>query len=172
MFLPRRFYIIILALVAILAAGYWWHWLVIVGQVLLALFAFAVMADIVLLWHKRGIVATRQCSDRFSCGDDNEVALHIDSNYPFDVDLHVIDEVPHIFNVVTLTSSTIWLSMATAASPITCVPPSAAFMDSVEFGCLLPPPSDSFSADLPATVPLMLRCILATSCSIATNCWR
>ena len=97
MFLPRRFYIIILALVAILAAGYWWHWLFIVGQVLLALFAFAVMADIVLLWHKRGIAATRQCSDRFSCGDDNEVALHIDSNYPFDVDLHVIDEVPHIF---------------------------------------------------------------------------
>ncbi len=97
MFLPRRFYIIILVLVAIHAAGFWWHWLFIAGQVLLALFALAVLADIVLLWHKRGISASRQCSDRFSCGDDNEVALHIDSNYPFDVDLHVIDEVPHIF---------------------------------------------------------------------------
>lgn len=97
MFLPRRFYIIVLALVAILAAGYWWNWLFIAGQVLLALFALAVLADIAMLWHKRGIAASRQCGDRFSCGDDNEVALHIDSLYPFDIDIHVIDEVPHIF---------------------------------------------------------------------------
>ena len=50
MYLPRRFYIIILVLVAILAAGYWWNWLFIAGQVLLALFALAVLADIILLW--------------------------------------------------------------------------------------------------------------------------
>lgn len=97
MFLPRRFYIIILALVAILAAGYWWHWLFILGQVLLILFILAVMADIVMLCHRRGITASRQCGDRFSCGDNNEVALHISSDYPFALQLHVIDEVPHIF---------------------------------------------------------------------------
>ena len=119
MYLPRRFYIIILVLVAILAAGYWWNWLFIAGQVLLALFALAVLADIILLWcppnplkgertdtplqgglggrWRNLIIASRQCSDRFSCGDDNEVAIHVDSTYPFDVDIHVIDEVPHIF---------------------------------------------------------------------------
>ena len=94
MFLPRRFYIIILAIVALLAAGFWWSWLFFVGQVALALFSLAVVVDIVLLWHKRGISASRQCSDRFSCGDDNDVALHIDSQYPFPLELHVIDEVP------------------------------------------------------------------------------
>ena len=97
MFLPRRFYIIILAIVALLAAGFWWSWLFFVGQVALALFSLAVVVDIVLLWHKRGIAASRQCSDRFSCGDDNDVALHIDSQYPFPLELHVIDEVPHVF---------------------------------------------------------------------------
>ena len=82
---------------AILATGFWWSWLFTVGQVLLVLFALAVIADIAMLWHRRGITASRQCSDRFSCGDDNEVALHIDSSYPFAIDLNVIDEVPHIF---------------------------------------------------------------------------
>lgn len=81
----------------VLAAGFWWHWLFALGQVLLTLFAIAVVTDIILLCLRGYITATRQCSDRFSCGDDNEVALHIDSLYPFDVDLHVIDEVPHIF---------------------------------------------------------------------------
>lgn len=80
-----------------MAAGYWWHWLFVLGQVALALFCLALLADIAMLWHRRGITASRQCSDRFSCGDDNDVALHIDSQYPFTVDLHVIDEVPHIF---------------------------------------------------------------------------
>ena len=97
MFLPRRFYIIILAIVAILATGFWWSWLFTVGQVLLVLFALAVIADIAMLWHCRGISASRQCSDRFSCGDDNEVALNIESGYPFAIDINVIDEVPHIF---------------------------------------------------------------------------
>ena len=80
-----------------MAAGYWWHWLFVLGQVALAVFCLALLADITLLWHRRGITASRQCSDRFSCGDDNDVALHIDSQYPVTVDLHVIDEVPHIF---------------------------------------------------------------------------
>jgi len=80
-----------------MAAGYWWHWLFVLGQVVLALFCLALLADIAMLWHRRGITASRQCSDRFSCGDDNDVALHIDSQYPVTVDLHVIDEVPHIF---------------------------------------------------------------------------
>lgn len=80
-----------------MAAGYWWHWLFVLGQVALAVFCLALLADIALLWHRRGITASRQCSDRFSCGDDNDVALHIDSQYPVTVDLHVIDEVPHIF---------------------------------------------------------------------------
>lgn len=80
-----------------MAAGYWWHWLFVLGQVALAVFCLALLADIAMLWHRRGITASRQCSDRFSCGDDNDVALHIDSQYPVMVDLHVIDEVPHIF---------------------------------------------------------------------------
>ncbi len=80
-----------------MAAGYWWPWLFVLGQVALALFCMALLADIAMLWHRRGITASRQCSDRFSCGDDNEVALNIDSLYPFPLELHVIDEVPHIF---------------------------------------------------------------------------
>lgn len=97
MFLPQRFYIVILAIVAVLAAGFWWPWLFTLGLVLLAAFTLSVTTDIAMLWHRQGIAASRQCSDRFSCGDDNEVTLHIDSKYPFALHLNVIDEVPHIF---------------------------------------------------------------------------
>lgn len=97
MYLTRRFHIIILAIVAILAAGFWWNWMFTMGRIMLALLALALLADIALLWRRRGIVASRHCAERFSCGDDNEVALYIDSAYGQHIALHVIDEVPHIF---------------------------------------------------------------------------
>ncbi|MBR1881938.1 MAG: DUF58 domain-containing protein [Muribaculaceae bacterium] len=97
MFLPARFYWILIAAVAIMAAGAWWAWLFPVGIALLAILAVAVAADFALLWHRKGITAERRCSERFSCGDDNAVGLRIASRYPFATRLTVIDEVPHIF---------------------------------------------------------------------------
>lgn len=97
MFLPRRFYWVALAIVMTLAAGYWFSWCFVLGKGLLLLFVLAVLVDVFLLWRKRGIIASRDCASRFSCGDENEVKLHVDSSYPCDLQIHVIDEVPHIF---------------------------------------------------------------------------
>ncbi|MBQ7691077.1 MAG: DUF58 domain-containing protein [Muribaculaceae bacterium] len=97
MFLRNRFYYAVLAVVLVLVAGHFWEPLFVVGKVLLALLVLAVAADVVLLWRRRDITASRSCAGRFSNGDDNEVSLRIDSSYPFAVRIHVIDEVPHIF---------------------------------------------------------------------------
>lgn len=62
--------------------------------VLLLLF-IAVAADwVLLLTQKRGIVATRAMAERLSMGDDNRVTLNLYSNYPYNVQAEVIDEIP------------------------------------------------------------------------------
>ena len=97
MFLPARFYYTAVVIAALLALGQWWPPLFYVGVALLALFGLLLLVDIALLWTRRGITASRHCSQRFSNGDDNPVSLQVDSSYPFAVKLEIIDEIPHIF---------------------------------------------------------------------------
>lgn len=98
MFLTRRFYFVVVAIVVILAFGYVWHPLFVIGQWLTWLLAIAVVVDILLLYLKRkGMKAERHCSDRFSNGDDNDIRITLVSDYPFAVTTDTIDEIPFVF---------------------------------------------------------------------------
>lgn len=97
MYLTKRFYIVVAAIVLGLVAGEWWPWCYTAGIAALWLLVAAVALDVVLLYHRRAIVASRRMASRFSNGDDNEVTLSVASDYPFAVWLEVIDEIPHIF---------------------------------------------------------------------------
>ena len=97
MFLPVRFYYTAIVVIVVLALGQLWPPLFYVGTSLLVLFALMLVADIALLWTRRGITANRHCSSRFSNGDENPVSLQVENNYPFAVKLNIIDEIPHIF---------------------------------------------------------------------------
>ena len=97
MFLTLRFYIGISAVILLLGGGYWLGSLFLMGQLALTLFVLMILFDIFLLYRRPGIRAFRQCADRFSNGDDNEVSLRIESRYPFAVLLSVIDETPFVF---------------------------------------------------------------------------
>lgn len=97
MYLTLRFYTTAVAVALLIAAGYWWHPLYVLGIAALVALAVLWLADFAMLWHRRGIEAERECSDRFSNGDENEVRLNIDSRYPFAVRLNVVDEVPFVF---------------------------------------------------------------------------
>ena len=97
MFLPIRFYYSAIVVIVVLALGQLWPPLFCVGALLLALLALLLVADIVLLWSRKGFTATRHCSSRFSNGDDNPVSLQVHNDYPFAIKLNVIDEIPHIF---------------------------------------------------------------------------
>ena len=96
MFLPNRFYYTAIVVIAILAMGQLWAPLFTVGAALLALLALALVADVALLWTRRGVTATRHCSSRFSNGDDNPVSLQVMNDYPFAVGLTIVDEIPPI----------------------------------------------------------------------------
>jgi len=97
MFLPVRFYYTAIVVIVVLALGQLWPPLFYVGATLLVVFALILVADIALLWTRRGITASRHCSSRFSNGDENPVSLQVENNYPFAVKLNIIDEIPHIF---------------------------------------------------------------------------
>lgn len=97
MFLSRRFYIIFLAIIFVVAAGYWWSPLMAIGEIMLIVFVMACLADGVLLWSRRGMRGSRRCATRFSNGDDNRIEIETESSYAFAIHLTVIDEIPAIF---------------------------------------------------------------------------
>ena len=97
MFLARRLYIALTVVILCIAAGWWWMPLFHIGRLLLLLLFLAVCADGAMLWLRKAIRADRLCSERFSNGDDNQVRLWVESDYPFTVMLDVIDEIPHVF---------------------------------------------------------------------------
>lgn len=97
MFLSRRFYLLTLIVILLLCGGYMFGTLFLLGQVALALLILTVVLDLFLLYRTKGIEASRQCSPRFSNGDDNEVRIRVESRYAFLVRLSVIDEIPVIF---------------------------------------------------------------------------
>ena len=97
MFLTRRLYIVLTAVILCIAAGWWWMPLFHIGRLLLLLLLLVVCVDGTALWLHKAIRAGRQCSNRFSNGDDNVVRLWVESDYLFRVTLEMIDEIPHVF---------------------------------------------------------------------------
>lgn len=66
-----------------------------IAGLILLLLAISIVADSLLLFSKKkGVLAKRNTTDRFSIGDPNKVILHIDNKYAFPVRISVIDELP------------------------------------------------------------------------------
>lgn len=97
MYLTRRFYILFTCLTLLTGFGYVFPLLFTAAKLLWAGFVLLVAGDALLLYHRRGMDARRDCADRFSNGDGNEVRIHLKSEYPFPVRLTVIDEAPAVF---------------------------------------------------------------------------
>jgi len=102
MFINKRFYIAIIAIVLCFILGYLSVFLFVLAQLLLLLLLILCVYDIFCLYFsvkKQAIHCTRECAERFSNGDENEVRLHLSNNYPFPVSLRIIDEIPDIFQI-------------------------------------------------------------------------
>ena len=97
MFLTRRFYIALIVVILLLGSGYVLAPFFVIGQWILFFLFLVVSADVYSLYRIRGIQAFRQCADRFSNGDENEVSIRVESSYTYPVSLEVIDEIPIVF---------------------------------------------------------------------------
>lgn len=103
MFLTRRFYIALVLVILLLGSGYVFAPFFVIGQWALFVLLLVVLADVYSLYRIRGIRAFRQCADRFSNGDENEVSIRVESSYPHPVSLEIIDEIPLSFRNVMST---------------------------------------------------------------------
>ena len=98
MFLNKRFYLIITGIICCFLAGYVSTFLFTMAQILFGLLMIACIYEYFRLFRSNGNVScTRECTDRFSNGDDNPVKLHLENTYSFPVSLQIIDEIPAIF---------------------------------------------------------------------------
>lgn len=97
-YLSRLFYYCCFAAAALFVISYFFEPLFTVANVLLLFTLIAVLADTLLLYHKRGGVdAFRLMQERFSNGDENMVTLELENEYGFTIHCTVIDELPFQF---------------------------------------------------------------------------
>ena len=91
---PLLFYCLS-ALVVVFCIGFIFSIFFSIGIFAFIAILILLIIDILLLYKQaNGIVASRLISDRLSNGDANQIQLIIENNYPFDVHLSIIDEVP------------------------------------------------------------------------------
>jgi uncharacterized protein (DUF58 family) len=66
-----------------------------VGQLgFLFLVVLVILDYCILFLNKKGVIAVRELTERFSNGDENKVQLQLKSHYPFRTHLKIIDEIP------------------------------------------------------------------------------
>ncbi|MCI6159858.1 MAG: DUF58 domain-containing protein [Prevotella sp.] len=97
MYLTLRFYLAMSTVVLLVAGGYLYPPLFNMGMAILWILMVTVVAETVMLYSKRGVRAERECSERFSNGDDNPVHIRVENTFPFPLQLEVIDEIPPEF---------------------------------------------------------------------------
>ena len=78
-------------------SGYVFPLLFDVGRWMFLALVILVFVELFLLYHERGMMASRTLSERFSNGDDNEVNIRVESIYSFPVRLEIIDEITPVF---------------------------------------------------------------------------
>ena len=95
LFLPPRLFAALAALAVAFTVAYVWPPLFGAAQVAAAVLALAVLADALALWALGGRLAgTREVPAKLSLGDANEIAVAVESTFPFAVRAVVLDEVP------------------------------------------------------------------------------
>ena len=96
---PRFFYSGVF-IIALFVFSYFIPVLFGVAQLSILVVVLLFLVDVIIVFlGKDKIVGQRTLPDKFSNGDDNQVDINIENNYPFMVYLTVIDEVPFQFQV-------------------------------------------------------------------------
>ncbi len=99
-FLRVRFFVVLAIIVATYITGFFNPGLEVAGHVLLLVFLVTTIADLLLLFSRsNAIEAKRTTPKRFSNGDANKVHIECTSDYPFQVSVSLIDEIPDQFQI-------------------------------------------------------------------------
>ena len=98
LYLRTRLFVVIGVMVVIFALSAAVPVFFFAAKSLIAAVGVIFLIDVLLLYQKRnGIYGIRVPPDRLSNGDDNEIKIFLENNYPFPISLDIIDEIPHQF---------------------------------------------------------------------------
>ncbi len=97
-YIHNRFFTYISVLSALFLMSFWFPIIYNVTWLLVLFFAITMFIDLVILYrYKNGFLAKRIVSEKLSNSDDNEISVTLENNYPFQVFINVIDELPAQF---------------------------------------------------------------------------
>ncbi len=99
-YVTDRFYYLGALLVLLFVSGHFFPLLYIIAKAsLLFYFAATLLNGVLLFSKKKPIHAERKMAERLSNGDNNKITLFIKNNYPFEIALKIIDEIPFQFQI-------------------------------------------------------------------------
>ncbi len=96
LYVENRFFVALGAVVALLALGFKWKILLVLGQFMLLIVLLLVVADVLWLFNKRILVVSERLLPRlFSLGDENLVTLFVRNKSAVSLHVEMIDELPY-----------------------------------------------------------------------------
>ncbi len=99
-YLTSVFFITAWGIVLLFILSYFSANFIFIAKLLFWIFILTAIIDTVILFiNKNGVDGKRKTSARFSNGDENQVFVSIENHYSFKVNLMVIDEIPHQFQI-------------------------------------------------------------------------
>lgn len=98
LYLHSRFYVYLSVIAALFLVSFWYPIAFIIAQIGLLIAVFLFFVDILILYRfRKGFHAERKVGDKLSNSDNNEIEVFLENNYPFSVNVRVIDELPEQF---------------------------------------------------------------------------
>jgi uncharacterized protein (DUF58 family) len=84
--------------VTLFMLAFFFPWIGIIPELLFYVVVLLTLSDILMLYRTRkGIFAKRHAPERLSNSDDNELGVFVESWYPFNISIGIIDEIPFQF---------------------------------------------------------------------------
>ena len=98
LYIYTKFYSYIASIACIFLLSYWITPLYSIAWILTIALAVFFLFDMLLLFRtKQGLNARRMLPKKFSNSDENAIPITIENNYPFNIHLKIIDELPEQF---------------------------------------------------------------------------
>lgn len=98
LFFNNRLFACLAGSVVLFIFGFFFPWLGIIPRLAFWIVMFLVILDLLMLYRtSNGVFAKRIAPERLSNGDENELGIYIESFYPFNINVGIIDEIPEQF---------------------------------------------------------------------------
>ena len=98
LFIHQRFFVLLCFTVLLFLLAYSYPTLLGIAKLILFALTVGLLMDLTLLYRiPKGLLGYRETPELLSNGDPNDIYLHLENYYPFDIQANIIDELPFQF---------------------------------------------------------------------------